>query len=198
MNLEWDAVSAASTISTRPEIHRRYKGCAVLLCKHTATEEAIAIFYMDSHLQYQLQEAFRFETITTDLSWNDSAICHAFRRKLTAKILDRVHQSRSVLPDTFVGFKQAAQQAENHIKIGKRTLEDREDAEYSRHKRFRFATDAEKPERPRSRRPGMPLEQTRQKRRTFIETAGRRDEKRRCACAIGPRDTGSNIVPRNH
>ena len=78
----------------------------------------------------------RFETLVTDLSWNDAAVCHAFRKKLTPEILDRVHQASAELPDTFASFKRAVQQAESHIKIGKRTMEDRE--EWGRQKRVRF------------------------------------------------------------
>lgn len=66
----------------------------------------------------------RFETLVTDLSWNDAAVCYAFRKKLTPEVLDRVHQASAELPDTFASFKRAAQQAESHIKIGKRTMED--------------------------------------------------------------------------
>lgn len=59
----------------------------------------------------------RFETIITDPSWNDAAVCHAFWRKLSADIVDRVQQSHLELPDTFVGFERVAQQAKNHFSI---------------------------------------------------------------------------------
>ena len=49
-----------------------------------------------------------------DLSWNDSAICRAFRRKLTAKILDRIRQSRSALPDTVVGIAEYTYNSIDH------------------------------------------------------------------------------------
>ena len=87
----------------------------------------------------------RFETLATDLTWNDAAICHAFRRKLSAEILERIHQSRSELPDTFTAFKKAAQAAESHIKIGKRTLEDREGWEQRGQKKVRFANSNRQP-----------------------------------------------------
>ena len=67
----------------------------------------------------------RFETLVMDLSWNDAAVCHEFRKKLTPEVLQRLHQASTELPETFAAFKRAAQQAESHIKIGKRTMEDR-------------------------------------------------------------------------
>ena len=67
----------------------------------------------------------RFETIIADLEWNEPAVTAAFRRKLNTDISETVHFLRPAgWPRTFADFKQVAQQAENHIRIGKRTQDD--------------------------------------------------------------------------
>ncbi|MCJ1254169.1 hypothetical protein MMC24_001983, partial [Lignoscripta atroalba] len=68
----------------------------------------------------------RFETIIADLEWNESAVTAAFRRKLNTDISKTIHFLRPTgWPKTFADFKQVAQQAENHIRIGMRNHEDR-------------------------------------------------------------------------
>ena len=88
----------------------------------------------------------RFETVLSDLSWNDPAICSAFRKKITVEILAKVQASHfNGLPQTFAAFKRAAQQAESQLKLGKRTLEDREEANHrNSQKKVRFASTEDK------------------------------------------------------
>ena len=79
----------------------------------------------------------RFETIMADLEWNESALTAAFRRKLNNDISETIHFLQPVgWPKTLADFKQVAQQAENHLRIGKRHQEDRFNE--PPHKRLRF------------------------------------------------------------
>lgn len=65
------------------------------------------------------------ETIAQDLEWNASAICAAFRKCLTQPILSTIHMAYfNRWPDSFAVFKRAAQESENHIRMGKRALEE--------------------------------------------------------------------------
>ena len=95
-----------------------------------------------SHLTMYSRESIQdfinhFETIMTDLAWDDTLTCFSFRSKLTPKVLDNILQSHlNGYPEDYPSMKQAAQQAENHLKLGKRA---REDHEYNAQKRVRFA-----------------------------------------------------------
>ncbi|MCJ1436055.1 hypothetical protein MMC27_005433 [Xylographa pallens] len=89
----------------------------------------------------------RFETVLSDLTWNDSATCAMFRKKLSGEVLDDILTAHSNgWPDTFVEMKKAAQKAENHLKITKRAREDRED-HYNQggSKRVRFQEGSKSP-----------------------------------------------------
>ncbi|MCJ1484222.1 hypothetical protein MMC06_004390 [Schaereria dolodes] len=67
----------------------------------------------------------QFETIVADLTWNDPAVCAAFRRKITGEISSTIHLLRPHgWPKSFSEFKDVAQEAENHLRIKKRNLED--------------------------------------------------------------------------
>ena len=68
----------------------------------------------------------RFETVLADLTWNESTVCSQYQKKLNAEVASTVHQLQSTAgyPMTFTTFKQAAQKAENHVHIRKRSAED--------------------------------------------------------------------------
>ena len=61
-----------------------------------------------------------FETLITDLEWNEPAVCATFCKKLSVNILDTVQllQPQGYLK-LFSEFKTLAQQAEDFIKINK-------------------------------------------------------------------------------
>ena len=63
----------------------------------------------------------------TDLTWDDASTCFSFQSKLTPEILDGILQAHPEgYPEDYPRMKRAAQQAENHIKLGKRAHEDRD------------------------------------------------------------------------
>ena len=67
----------------------------------------------------------QFETIVTNLTWNDAAVVATLRTKLTAKLAETIHLLRPQgWPKTFSDFKKVAQEADNYLRIGKRTRED--------------------------------------------------------------------------
>ena len=81
----------------------------------------------------------RFETLLTNLIWNDFVICFNFRRKLTSEILTKIHNSHfNAWFSNFVAFKIVAQQIESHIKMRKRILKNRKDEDNREFKRVRF------------------------------------------------------------
>ena len=81
----------------------------------------------------------RFETVLSDLTWNDSAICAQFRKKLSAPIVQGIlGNSTDGWPETFSALKTAAQQAEDMNKLLKRARDDRETEEGQRTKRVKF------------------------------------------------------------
>ena len=56
----------------------------------------------------------------TDLTWDDALTCFSFRNKLTPEILDSILQAHPEgYSEDYLRMKQAAQQAENHIKLKK-------------------------------------------------------------------------------
>ena len=78
----------------------------------------------------------RFEIVTTDFFWNDAAICHVFRKKITTEILNSIQQGRKNLPKTFVVFKKITQRPKYYIEIGKKNRENRREAEFIKTKKF--------------------------------------------------------------
>ena len=78
----------------------------------------------------------RFESVIADLNWNELAVCAAFRKRLNQNIVDTIHLLHSNEWSTiFAHWKKLSQEAENHLKIEKRTREKRE---YFSRKRVRF------------------------------------------------------------
>ena len=78
----------------------------------------------------------RFESVIANLNWNEFAVCAAFRKRLNQEIVDTVHLLHSNEWLTiFAHWKKLSQEAENHLKIEKRTREKRE---YFPRKRVRF------------------------------------------------------------
>ena len=60
----------------------------------------------------ELVQAFinRFETVITDLEWNEPTVCAVFKKKLSIKVLETVHLlSPSGYPQSFTQFKTLAQ-----------------------------------------------------------------------------------------
>ena len=81
----------------------------------------------------------KFETIVTNLNWNESTVCSTFRKKLNKNILDTIHLLHSKdWSETFVAFKSLAQDAENYLRIEKKAYEDNYDDMRVR-KRVRFS-----------------------------------------------------------
>ena len=90
----------------------------------------------------------RFETVIADLDWNEPAVCAAFRKRLNRDIVDTVHLLHPQgWPTTFASWKRLTQEAENHLKIGKRA---REEQESPSRKRVRFDNETDRFSRPRS------------------------------------------------
>ena len=81
----------------------------------------------------------KFETIMTNLNWNELTVCSIFRKKLSKNILDTIHLLHSKnWSETFVAFKTLAQNAENYLRIEKRAYENNYDDMKVR-KRVRFS-----------------------------------------------------------
>ena len=97
-----------------------------------------------------------FETVVTDLEWNEPTVCAVFQKKLSLEVLDAVHLlSPAGYPKSFGQFKSLAQWAEDFIKIGKRSQADKDkDSHYSPQKKTRFTEDYKNPgNRESSRKP---------------------------------------------
>ena len=87
-----------------------------------------------------------FETIVTNMSWNESTICSIFRKKLNKDILDTVYflhsKNWSVI---FVIFKTLTQNAENHLRIEKRIWDNEYNDminDYQKRKRILFSSES--------------------------------------------------------
>ena len=109
----------------------------------------------------------RFETIIADLDWNEPAVCASFRKKLSRDIVDTVHMLHpGGWPETFATFKRYAQEADNHLRIGKRAQE--EHSSPPRAERIRFDQRDQRDRKPFSDRQNnaiTPEEQARRKER---------------------------------
>ena len=90
---------------------------------------------------------YRFETIVTNLKWNESAICSTFKKKLNKDIFDTVHLLHSKdWSKTFAVFKALTYNAESHLRIKKKAYEkvyNNSTNNYQKRKRIRFSNESE-------------------------------------------------------
>ena len=67
----------------------------------------------------------RFKTIIVDLTWNNTTVVTTLQIKLTPKLSKTIHLLRPhEWPKTFTNLKTVAQEADNYLRVSKRTHKD--------------------------------------------------------------------------